>query len=194
MKKLMLKIDQTRLGVKSVFLNPKYIPNTKEHIKKYMKIDDENDETYMNNNNNVKRQFSCDISEHMVEQIMLVDDIIDMWKLLLLMGIGVFATHKSDRYTELMKTLAQEQKLYMIIASTDYIYGTNYQFCHGYISKDLETMSQEKCIQAMGRVGRNKIQQDYSIRFRDDDLILKLFNHEKDKPEIKNMNLLFVKE
>ena len=194
MKKLMLKIDQTRLGVKSVFLNPKYIPNTKEHIKKYMKLDNENDETYMNNNNNVKRQFSCDISEHMVEQIMLVDDIIDMWKLLLLMGIGVFATHKSDRYTELMKTLAQEQKLYMIIASTDYIYGTNYQFCHGYISKDLETMSQEKCIQAMGRVGRNKIQQDYSIRFRDDDLILKLFNHEKDKPEIKNMNLLFVKE
>ena len=36
-----------------------------------------------------------------------------------------------------MKKLAQNQKLYLIIASSDYIYGTNYQFCHGYLSKDL---------------------------------------------------------
>ena len=34
-----------------------------------------------------------------------------------------------------MKRLADEQKLYLIIASSDYIYGTNYQFCHGYLSK-----------------------------------------------------------
>ena len=38
---------------------------------------------------------------------------------------------------EIMKNLADEQKLFMIIASTDYIYGTNYQFCHGFIGKDL---------------------------------------------------------
>ena len=30
-------------------------------------------------------------------------------------------------------------------------------------------------IQAMGRVGRNKLQQDYSIRYRDDNIIKKLF-------------------
>jgi hypothetical protein len=143
---------------------------------------------------NKKPQFTCDISEYMVEQIMLVDDVSDMWKLLLLMGIGVFAIHKSDRYTEIMKTLAQEQKLFVIIASTDYIYGTNYQFCHGYISKDLDDMSQEKCIQAMGRVGRNKLQQDYTIRFRDNDLILKLFKKEENKPEVQNMNVLFTSD
>ena len=57
---------------------------------------------------------------------MLIDDVDDHWKLLLMMGIGVFAAHDSDRYTEVMKQLAQEQKLYLIIASTDYIYGTNY--------------------------------------------------------------------
>ena len=51
-----------------------------------------------------------------------------------------------------MKELATTQKLFMIIASTDYIFGTNYQFCHGYISKDLEAMTQEKAIQAVGRV------------------------------------------
>ena len=90
-----------------------------------------------------------------------------------------------------MKELAQSQKLYLIIASTDFIYGTNYQFCHGYISKDLCEMSQEKCIQAMGRVGRNKLQQNYTFRFRDDSLIYKLFTKEHDKPEVKNMAILF---
>ena len=107
------------------------------------------------------------------------------------MGIGVFASHDSDRYTEIMKKLAQEQKLYLIIASTDFIYGTNYQFCHGYLSTDLEGMSQEKAIQAMGRVGRNKLQFDYTIRFRNDAILRKLFEHDADKPEVRNMQILF---
>jgi hypothetical protein len=95
---------------------------------------------------------------------------------------------------EIMKKLAQEQKLYMIIASSDYIYGTNYQFCHGYISKDLGDMSQEKCIQAMGRVGRNNLQSTYSLRFRDNELIHKLFNSAENRPEVINMNRLFQSE
>ena len=122
---------------------------------------------------------------------MRISDVEDYWKLLLLMGIGVFSAHKSVRYTEIMKKLAQEHKLFMIIASTDYIYGTNYQFCHGYIGNDLASMSQEKCIQTMGRIGRNKLQQEYSIRFRANSLIHKLFHHEEEKPEVMNMNRLF---
>ena len=90
-----------------------------------------------------------------------------------------------------MKQLAQEQRLYLIIASTDYIYGTNYQFCHGYIGKDLGSMSQEKAIQAMGRVGRNKLQFQYSMRFRDNDIICKLFERDDNKPEVRNMAILF---
>jgi hypothetical protein len=43
----------------------------------------------------------------------------------------------------------------------------------------------------MGRIGRNKIQQDYSVRFRDDEQIQKLFSKEFDKPEVRNMNRLF---
>ena len=43
----------------------------------------------------------------------------------------------------------------------------------------------------MGRVGRNNIQQTYSVRFRDDTLIHKLFTPEINKPEMINMNLLF---
>ena len=116
------------------------------------------------------------------------------WKLLLLMGIGVFTNQHNQDYTEIMKQLAMDQKLYLIIGSTDYIYGTNYQFCHGYISKDLNNMTQEKCIQALGRVGRNQINKDYSIRFRDDDLIDKIFQESSFNPEIDNMNRLFTTE
>jgi hypothetical protein len=107
-----------------------------------------------------------------------------------MMGIGVFINHENITYTEIMKRLADEQKLYMIIASSDYIYGTNYQFCHGFLSKDLN-LTQEKLIQAMGRIGRNNIQQTYTVRFRDDEQIMKLFTSETDKPEIINMNRLF---
>jgi hypothetical protein len=80
----------------------------------------------------------------------------------------------------------------MIVASSDYIYGTNYQFFHGYISKDLSNMTQEKTIQAMGRIGRNKMQQQYSIRFRNDDIIHKLFIFQKHRPEVININKLFI--
>ena len=122
---------------------------------------------------------------------MQLNDIDDNWKVLLLMGIGVFTNHDSITYTEIMKELAEKQKLFLIIASSDFIYGTNYQFCHGYIGKDLADMTQEKSIQAMGRVGRNKIQQEYTLRFRDDSLIKKLLLPSDNKPEVRNMNRLF---
>ena len=90
-----------------------------------------------------------------------------------------------------MKKLAEKQKLFVIIASSDYIYGTNYQFCHGYLSKDLQNMTQEKLIQALGRVGRKNIQKSYSIRLRDNNIVEKLFMEEENKIEVRNMNRLF---
>jgi hypothetical protein len=109
-----------------------------------------------------------------------------------LQGIGVFANHKSKAYSEIMKKLADRQQLFLIIADSDYIYGTNYQFCHGYLSKDLG-LTQEKIIQGLGRIGRNNIQQEYSARFRDDDQITTLFTRYEStaKPEVLNMNMLF---
>jgi hypothetical protein len=123
---------------------------------------------------------------------MLLQDVEDSWKVLLLLGIGVFTEHKSSAYTEIMKKLADTQKLYLIIADSDYIYGTNYQFCHGYLSKDL-VLTQEKIIQALGRIGRNNIQQEYSARFRDDSQVEMLFKKvdSDSKPEVINMNILF---
>ena len=196
MKRLLQNIEGLKSMLKKVQLNPSYVPNTKEHLDKYTAQKVFRD-----------TPFTCRISEQMVEKIMMIDHVDDIWKLLLLMGIGVFsgetirgATIENDkgitnpRYTEIMKTLAQEQRLYLIIASSDYIYGTNYQFCHGYIGKDMATkMSQEKCIQAMGRVGRNKLQHDYTVRFRDNELIMNLFHDDTNKPECLNMQKLFTR-
>ena len=114
-----------------------------------------------------------------------------MWKILLMMGIGVFAKHECVDYVSIMKELAHKQSLYLIIASTDYIYGTNYQFCHGYIGKDLGNLTQEKTIQAIGRVGRKKVMADYTIRLRNNDLIMTLFMKSENNTEVMNMNRLF---
>ena len=178
LKVLTSRLDALRTMVKLVSLNETFVPNKIMHLKKWT---DEAD---------IRNAFTSDIDEKTVIDIMMLNDVEDNWKILLLLGIGVFTSHRNPAYTEIMKRLANQQKLYMIIATSDYIYGTNYQFCHGYLSKDL-TLTQEKIIQALGRIGRNNIQQEYSIRFRDDEQIRKLFTTELHKPEVVNMNRLF---
>ena len=165
--------------IKSAQLNETFIPNKTLHLKKWA-----------NNILNNESAYTSFVDEQSIIDIMLLDDVQDSWKILLLMGIGVFTNHPSIAYTEIMKKLIEHQKLYLIIASSDYIYGTNYQFCHGYLSKDM-CLTQEKIIQSLGRIGRNNIQQNYSIRLRDDEQIQKLFYTEEDKPEVRNMNILF---
>ena len=172
------ELEILRSMIKSAELNETFIPNKPMHLKKWAE------------HMNTAAVFTSDIEENIVVEIMMLNDIADSWKILLLMGIGVFTNHPSITYTEIMKKMADQQKLYMIIGSSDYIYGTNYQFCHAYLSKDMK-LTQEKIIQAMGRIGRNNIQQNYTIRFRDDEQIKKLFYKEEDKIEVKNMNLLF---
>ncbi len=177
-KALKKEIDELSRMIKTISLNDLFIPNKLTHLRNWVQKD------------TVDREFSCDISQSDVEKIMLMK-VNRTWKLLLLMGIGVFTNNHDPDYTEVMKQLAVNQKLYLIIASSDYIYGTNYQFCHGYISKDLNDMTQEKTIQALGRIGRNQLNKDYSIRFRDDELIDKIFTQSDYRPEVDNMNKLF---
>ena len=164
--------------IKTTTLNDTFVPNKILHLAKWAEGLNTND------------AFTSNIEESVVNEIMLLHGIEDSWKVLLMMGIGVFTNHNNITYTEIMKKLADSQKLYMIIASSDYIYGTNYQFCHAYLSKDLN-LTQEKIVQALGRVGRFNIQQNYTVRFRDDSQILKLLTTETNKPEVINMNKLF---
>ncbi|NDA89424.1 MAG: hypothetical protein EBY20_00700 [Alphaproteobacteria bacterium] len=171
-------LDTLRSMIKPAELNETFVPNKTLHLKKWAEA------------LNASSAFTSDIDEQTIVEIMMLKNVADSWKILLLMGIGVFTNHPDITYTEIMKKLADHQKLYMIIASSDYIYGTNYQFCHGYLSKDL-TLTQEKMVQALGRIGRSNIQQTYSVRLRDDEQIKKLFYEELDKPEVRNMNALF---
>jgi hypothetical protein len=184
-RKLMTQLDALREEVCMISLDPCYVPNTKQHQQVWLK-----DRTVAN-------AFVPSIDESVVKDIVMLD-ITEQQKMLLLLGIGMFEATKLDatpshiKYMEIMKMLAYEQKLFIIIASSDYIYGTNYQFCHGMIAKDLtEGMTQQKIIQAMGRIGRNKIQQEYTVRFRDDDILKKLFTRMTDNMEAKNMCRLF---
>lgn len=174
-------IENLQSMIRVVSLNDSFIPNKLKHLRKWNK---EDAATF-------GKPFCSDIPEGVVEEIMLIPGIEDSWKILLMMGVGVFATGLNSAYAEIMKDLADTQQLYLIIASTDYIYGTNYQFCHGYIGDDLGNLTQEKCIQALGRVGRNKLQHNYSIRFGSNSLLRKLFFEDSDKPEAGNINKLF---
>jgi len=184
--------DRTRLlheNVKSLYeqikpveLNETFIPNKTLHKRKWappsLNVAD------------FISAFTSDIDESTIVEIMGLDGIHDSWKIMLLMGIGVFADHPCVRYTEIMKALADAQRLFMIIAADDYIYGTNYQFCHAYLGKDL-VLTQGKLIQALGRVGRQNVQHRYSIRLRDDNHAFLLYMPDMENKEAKNMNRLF---
>ena len=178
----MNEINKLRKQIKMVSLDPMYVPNTKPHQQIWSQYDEI-----------MENAFVSDIGEENAKQIMQMD-VDNKYKVLMLLGIGTFKFHKNQHYMEIMKQLADEQKLFMIIASTDYIYGTNYQFCNGFIGKDLCNISQQKIYQSMGRIGRNNIQQDYTIRFRDDNMIRALFTRSEVNLEAINMCKLFQTE
>ena len=177
--KLNNAIETLQNQIEIVSLDEKYIPNSIEHQNVW----------HSKIKNNAYKPNICD--EDVCEIMAL--DVDDEKKLLLLLGIGMFTDENktNPRYMEIMKRLAYEQHLYVILASSDYIYGTNYQFCHGYIGKDLRNMTQQKTIQAMGRIGRNKMQQEYTIRFRDDNMLYQLFKTPIENKEANVMNRLF---
>ena len=177
-RELTREIEKLRKTIVSVKLPEVNIPNSKTHQEYWTRE--------MSSN-----AFVSEIDEEIVCDIMELD-IEDHKKVLLLMGIGMFDTHNNVKYAEIMKALAYSQRLYLIIASDDYIYGTNYSFCHGFIGKDLTHMTQQKIIQALGRIGRNKIQQEYTVRFRDNTLIERLLNPVEYNLEAINMNKLFI--
>ena len=177
--KLNNAIDILQSQINVVSLDERYIPNSMEHQNVW--------------HSKVKKNaYKPNICDEDVCEIMALD-VDDEKKLLLLLGIGMFTDENTGnpRYMEIMKRLAYEQHLYVILASSDYIYGTNYQFCHGYIGKDLRNMTQQKTIQAMGRIGRNKMQQEYTIRFRDDNMLYQLFKTPIENKEANIMNRLF---
>jgi hypothetical protein len=167
------EIEELKTQMKVLSLNTVYVPNTTDHQEVWItKI--------------VENAFVPSIDPETTKRVMELT-IDDRLKILLLLGIGSFEYQDNVAYTEIVKEMANQKRLFMIIASSDYIYGTNYQFCHEIIGKDLTNMSQQKTIQALGRVGRNNVQQDYTARFRDDAIIYNLFKPKSENIEAINM-------
>ncbi len=172
------EINNLQGKIKKIMIEDEYIPNKKDHYFKY------------NNTEIVNNLFSSNLDEEIILKVVLLEDIDNIWKILLLMGIGVFKSFTNIAYTEIIKKLAEEQKLFLIIASSDYIYGTNYNFCHGYLSKDLNSITPEKTIQAIGRIGRKQSNCIYTMRFRDDNILKNIFLPNFDNIEAANLNNL----
>jgi hypothetical protein len=178
-ERMMDILNGLKEGIRTVALSQQYIPNTPTH-----------QSIWWNAEEVVANAFVPNVDQSTVEEVMGLDVTLQM-KMLLLMGIGVFIEQSNNKYMEIMKRLATEQRLYLIIASCDFIYGMNYQMCHAFFGKDLKEMTQQKIIQAIGRVGRGNIQQEYTIRIRDDDILRKLFLPQESNIEAVNMCRLF---
>jgi hypothetical protein len=176
-KELYRKIDALRKKVRILSLEPEYIPNTKAHQTKWA--------------GSIQSAAFCPtLEEEAVKEVMglAVDTSL---KLLMLMGIGLFVESADAKYLEIMKRMATQQDLFMIIASSDFVFGTNYNFCHGFIGKDMANMTQAKTIQCLGRIGRSAIQSTYTARFREDQFIYNLFKTPERNLEAENMSRLF---
>jgi hypothetical protein len=179
MRRLYEQIEQCREQIQSVHLPAIFVPNTLPHQSIWTK------------HGPVNNAFVPNVDDEDVRQIMALS-VDNNKKILLILGIGVFSSDTNDAdYMEVMKRLAYSQSLFLIIAASDYIYGTNYQFCHGFIGKDLLNMTQQKTIQAIGRIGRNALQQEYTVRFRDDTMLKQLFMKQTKNPEATMMSQLF---
>jgi hypothetical protein len=176
-KDIYRKIEALRKQIRIISLDAEYVPNTKQHQAKWV--------------GDVSSAAFCpNISEDSIKEIMslAVDHSL---KLMLLLGIGMFVEGVDPKYLELMKRLASQQDLFIIIASSDFVFGTNYNFCHGFIGKDMANMTQAKTIQCLGRIGRSAIQSTYTARFRDDAFIYQLFRTPEVNLEAVNMSRLF---
>ena len=101
------EITRLRKQVQIVSLESAYVPNTCPHQGRWTPDGSVRDPVFVSS-----------IGDQMSKEIMLLDVEMHM-KYLLLLGIGVFKQIPDKRYMEIMKQLADEQRLFIIIASTD---------------------------------------------------------------------------
>ena len=190
------KIEKTQSELLSLSLDNIYKPNTRSHYKKWCL---EPELTYEDSD-----IFSSSLSDEDIKEIIELYNIKTLYKLMMMMGIGVFSNsimketenknvqEDNNKYIETMKGLAEQKSLYLIIANSDYIYGTNYQFSHCYLSKDMKNLTQEKIIQCIGRIGRQEKNKHFSFRFRTQEHIDTFYSVVENSIEAENMNRLFI--
>ena len=191
------EIQSLESSIRSLTLDNVFKPNTRDHFQKwnqYPELDYDSSDIYTSH-----------VEDSDIKMVMELYTIHALYKILLLMGIGVFSNEimpcheqhvadiqeENNSYVEIMKMLAEQKSLYLIIANSDYIYGTNYQFSHCYLGKDMKNMTQEKIIQSIGRIGRQDKNKHFSFRFRSKEQMDILYQIPETSIEAENMNRLF---
>jgi len=191
------EIQTLESKIKTLTLDNIFKPNTRDHFQKwnqYPELDYDSVDLYTSH-----------VEDSHIKMIMELYTIHPLYKILLLMGIGIFSNEimpcennhvadikeENNKYVEIMKMLAEQKALYLIIANSDYIYGTNYQFSHCYLGKDMKNMTQEKTIQSIGRIGRQDKNKHFSFRFRSKEQLDLLYQIPENNIEAENMNRLF---
>ncbi len=191
------EIEKLKQSILNLTIDSIYKPNMRDHYNKW-------------NNSNISFEesdvFSSYIDDDDLKNIMQLYTLQPIYKILFLLGIGIFSNNVTDtneenrqkdikiennKYIEQIKFLAEQKSLYLILADSDYIYGTNYQFSHCYLGKDMQNMTQEKIIQCIGRIGRQEKNKHFSFRFRSKQQIDILYSIPENNIEANNMNKLF---
>lgn len=172
------QIDFLRSTLSPVRLPSRYIPNSKTHQEFWATTKEKENRSSLSSisESNKSIAFISSLSIQDTEEILDLN--IDLnYKILLLMGVAIFdaISDINPIYNEMIKRLVMEEKMFLIIADAELGVGTNYNFTHGVIGKDMGTLSYHGLLQPLGRIGRNHYQQEYSIRMRNSSSIRNLF-------------------
>lgn len=103
-------IERLKFDIQMIAMEPVYVPNTIQHQKVWLP----------KNHVIVENAFLPNIEEVVVREIISLD-VDNQLKILLLLGIGVFDVQSNSSYMEVMKRLAVQQKLFIVIASRELI-------------------------------------------------------------------------
>lgn len=202
------EINHLESCIKRLRLDDIYVPNSRDHwnqwYNQYVNMIDHDAKQYTSSENITYENsnvFTSNMDEHAIMSILKLDQLEDIYKIMTLMGVGVLDqastsdTNKNNndyaKYLNIIKGQIEKKNMYLIVGNSDYIYGTNYQFSHCYLGKDVKSLTQEKIIQCIGRVGRQDRNQRFTFRFRSQMQIDSFFNHCENNMEALHLNRLF---
>ena len=183
-KRLENEIKSIFSSLRKIDIPKEYIPNSKSHLER----NNHNTESIQNSDSKLWSRY---ITERDISSVMSLDTIDNNVKISFLFGIGVLHESLCPKYTTIVKDCMKQNKLYCVIANSDFIYGTDYTFHHMFLCKDIP-IQHHSMIQALGRVGRQYSGHNYTCRLRDKNMYENIFfRNANDDALINSFNNIF---
>ena len=177
-KLLKEEIKRLTAALKPVNLPECYIPNTEAHKRRFGNT----------------AGFCSNIDADAAATVLAIEGLPDNYSILFLMGIGVMS-HAHPEYLALVKSMLDENKLFMVVADQDFLWGTNFDFRYMIVAADLcangvHKLTPDMLQQMLGRVGRNG--QNATVYSRIPNIGQLLFCPPAVKAEQTKLNQLFL--